>query len=278
MQKREIQPPRQRVVNFRMWIYYYCSDAPEVDCYWYTIHRLRVSVWKVSLKTIILFESCSKSFVVANAIDSVVVYLRCTDRAEQFLTSPRAQMTIRLPSSASKRSRTPTISPASRRKAATDGDGWIATRKTSSSTKRRRSSTTSVGSRKRTATSKKKAKTDKSQSTKKGTKPKKKDSNKPSKQSKISQFAADNGTQSSRAKPAEVIDIDDDSSLDEPLVGGLSAGRAVENHGQQSAQRPRRAASMKNNQQHIVGDDLASDCGEDEEYEFEAWSIRDNPI
>ena len=208
-------------------------------------------------------------FVAVSCVASVVVYLRCAERAEQFLSSPRAQMTIRLPPS-EKKSKSPKGSgtATARRKAATDSDGWIETQKTGSTVKRRRSSSASTrsskGKRKKSTAAKTKPKKSAGKTrSNKGTKTKKSSTAKGAQQPNIIQLAG-RGKMQNRADPpreAEIIDIDtddDSTSFDETT-----------SQRQQDLQRPQRKEPRNVQQQPLVIDDLMVDTDQDEEYEFE---------
>lgn len=164
-----------------------------------------------------------------------VVYLRCTERAEQFLTSPRAQMTIRLPPN-------PVKSPAAGRKSTTPNlEGWI-----ESKTKKRRQSSASAAS-----TNTKKRQKPSKKAAPKSTKVKSTSNKKSATMSKSKVPPKD---PHSTVVTTEIIHIDDDSTSDEePII----------------PRRPRRKAASKINPEVPVDDDLMIDSDPDEEYEFE---------
>jgi ATP-dependent DNA helicase Q1 len=134
----------------------------------------------------------------------LVVYLRCTPRAEQFLTSPKASFTIRLPPAEKK--------PAKSSSSPTESNEWISTKKTPAKRKRSTSTTTtkSTKKKKRSPTSAAAATTAKKK--------------KAPKAKKTSQAKIRSSIVTKTPKEPEVIDIEDDDST---LVDASKARRSV---------------------------------------------------
>ena len=136
-------------------------------------------------------------------LNSIVVYLRCTDRAAQFLTSPRAQMSIRLPPSASTKAKSQAV------KASANSEGWIDTKSKKPAAKRKATAAANSTSRKK---GKKGIKSQKMASTRKtgaGAVAKKTSSR--GKVAAISISAVTpRATSTEPPQGAEIIDIDDD--------------------------------------------------------------------
>ena len=167
----------------------------------------------------------------------LVVYLRCTPRAEQFLTSPKASFTIRLPPAEQKQSSGGKIT-----HPIAETNQWIATKK-APATKRKRSSSTT-----KSKIAKKKAKTQiVAKKVKKTSTSKKKTSTVATKKSTSKKTKI--GIVASTTTEQEVIDIQDDSSSAEVMTSHHAEAR-----------RPTRAF-------YTSDDDLMNDT--DEEYEFE---------
>jgi hypothetical protein len=136
-----------------------------------------------------VLESIINCFVFAKT--SSVVYLRCTAKAQSFLTSEKAQMKIRLPKRAISKAKTQTAA----RKSISSTDGWIGT-KASKPTKRK-------GQSKAPASKKKRAPKKQPSTTKR-----------PAKEPKSAP-----GAGTAKPKTAEVIELDE-SSLSEASVDG----------------------------------------------------------
>lgn len=208
---------------------------------------------------------------------STVVYLRCTSRAEQFLTSPRAQMTIRLPPSEKKsKSPPPGVGTCSQRKASAESDGWIENRRVTATAKRKRpssGSTSNTGKRKKSAPNGSKGTAGGgTRRASKGSRTKKSSSDSGTKtQITLNQFRSGANLQKPIDQPqeTEVIDIDDDSSS---YGDDSKAARTIAplnlRHGQEVKQRPRRS-STNGLQQALVADLMEDTDQEDEEYEFQ---------
>ena len=169
----------------------------------------------------------------------LVVYLRCTSRAEQFLTSPKASFTIRLPPAVQKQSIGNEITHAT----TTDTNEWIATKKAPAVKRKPSTSTTKSKTAKKTAKTPTVAK-----KVKKLANSKKKKSTVATKKSPSKRTMT--GVIARIAKEPEVIDVEDDSSSAEVTTSHHTVVR-------------RPTPLFEDNAE----DDLMKDT--DEEYEFD---------
>lgn len=151
---------------------------------------------------------------------SAVVYLRCTDKAEHFLTSPKAKMTIKLPAKDLLSKKSSKVARKSTSGSA-DSDGWIQTKKTTSG-KRKLSSSTKAAKQKSSKGVRKKSMNKTGKKVKVSPTEKEKSVEHPRRLSSLKKLS-----QATIVAP-EVISIDDDSCISEENEALVDSGKSLE--------------------------------------------------